>query len=401
MLSFKTTFVFAVTLSVALVVAVFTAGNTKVAFDIAAFPFQKNKKCAVALLLKNVFALPQFSLSSLIINMYYGDIKLIRLYEMAKVDVLKMGRYHYANKEDELRDAYNSTFKLWRDYLRLSKDYWWVCKQKGNTFDEELKKMYEHFGDVFELGFNDWWRIKGRDLFIEQLKLPAVKEINAEFTNLSPTPENYLIAEIPLNVSERTIVRQLKEILRARKDRKVVPKSSAKRKLTKYKGVRKKVLRKAHEVWCLNHLVKMAKQEGSNIGAPFNKLTTHQMGVGMRLVRNCMPKAGDGVLLGRKKRDGMAVGISRMLGRANALIANAEIGIFPSYEKVEPRKRWTDEQQKELDAAVARGEWLPPDIPKYDFDKMFEKVPVLPTSFKMDIDGGYYKQSNVGHRSDG
>lgn len=294
-----------------------------------------------------------------------------------------MKRLRYSSSADEIRDAYLSPYKLWRDYLRISKDYWWVCKQKGDTLDAELKAMYEDFGDVYHLGFNDWWHSKGRKLFSEQVKLPAVKQVDNEFSNLSPNPQNHLIVEIPLNLTERTISRQLMKILRAHPKRKIERKSEADRPLAKLVGIRKKVLRTAHEIWCLNHLVQLAKQEGSNIGAPFNKMTTHQMGVGFRLVRNCMPRAGDGIEGGRKKRNGMKVAVSRMLNRAEALIANAEIGKFPSFEAVEPRVRWTDTQQRALDAAIAKGEWQPPDIDIERFRKMFDKAPKVASSFKM------------------
>ncbi len=306
-----------------------------------------------------------------------------------KVVYKGMKRLRYSDRAEEIKDAVHSPYKLWRDYLRLSKDYWWVCKQKGDTLDAELKSMYEDFGDVYELGFNDWWWQKGGVLFAEQVKLPVVKQINDNLTNLSPNPQNHLLVEIPLNLTERTISRQLMKIIRAHKGRKIERVSHAKRPLAKLVGIRKRVLRRAHDIWCLNHLVKLAKQESSAIGAPFNKLTTHQMGVGFRLVPNCMPKKWDGAETGRKKRNGMKVAVSRMITRADALIANAEIGKFPSFDKVEPRKRWTEKQQKEFDLALANNEWMPPDIDIDDFRKMFEKLPTLPKGYRLDIDGLY------------
>ena len=294
-----------------------------------------------------------------------------------------MKRLRYSSSADEIRDAFLSPYKLWRDYLRISKDYWWVCQQKGDTLDTELKAMYEDFGDVYNLGFNDWWHLKGRELFAEQVKLPAVKQIDDNLSNLSSNPQNHLVVEIPLNLTERTISRQLMKILRAHKDRKITRTSHAKRPLAKLVGIRKRVIKTAHDIWCLNHLVQLAKQEGSDIGLPFNKMTTHQIGVGFRLVRNCMPRAGDGIEGGRKKRNGMKVAVSRMLNRAEALIANAEIGKFPSFEAVEPRVRWTDEQQKALDAALANNEWQPPAVDIENFRKMFERAPKVATSFKM------------------
>lgn len=297
----------------------------------------------------------------------------------------------YKNEEEELRGALESVQRWWWEYLRLSKDYWWVCQQKGNTLDKELKGMWQDFGDVYGFSFEYWWRHKGRKIFVEQIKLPHVKKLDEYFSNVSPTRDNYLIVEIPLNLSERTIARQVLAEIRKHPNRIAATKnqrgriSNAKRPLAKLAGVRKDILKRAHEIWCLNYLVKLAKQEGSVIGAPFNKMTTHQMGVGLKLVRNCMPKVGDGIILGRKKRNGMKVAISRMLARADVLIANAEIGKFPSFDKVEPRKRWTEDQQRELDAAVARGEWQPPAINIEELKMLFDRAPSVPTNFRADI----------------
>ncbi len=295
----------------------------------------------------------------------------------------------YKNEEDELRGALESVQRWWWEYLRLSKDYWWVCKERGDTLDKELKAMWQDFGDVYRFSFEYWWRHQGRQIFVEQIKLPHVKKLDEYFSNVSPTRDNYLIVEIPLNLSERTIARQVLAEIRKHPNRIAATKnqrgriSNAKRPLAKLAGVRKDILKRAHAIWCVNHLVKLAKQEGSSIGAPFNKMTTHQMGVGFKLVKNCMPRAGDGIEGGRKKRNGMKVAVSRMLVRADALIANAEIGKFPSFDKVEPRLRWTDEQQRELDAAVARGEWQPPAVDIEYFRRMFDKAPKVATSFRM------------------
>jgi hypothetical protein len=300
-------------------------------------------------------------------------------------------RISYGSEEDELRGAMESAQYWWWQYLRLSKDYWWVCQQHGNTLDKNLKAMWRDFGDVYRFSFDYWWRHKGREIFVEQIKLPHVKKLNEYFSNVSPTRDHYLIVEIPLNLSERTIARQVLAEVRKHPNRIAATNnqrgriSNAKRPLAKLAGVRKDILKRAHEIWSLKELVRLAKQEDSTIGAPFNKLTTHQIGVGFELVKNCMPKTGESVLIGRKKRNGMKVAVSRMLARANVLIANAEIGKFPCFDKVEPRKRWTEEQQKQLDDAVARGEWQPPSVNSDTFISRFQRVPDLQTKYRLDV----------------
>jgi hypothetical protein len=66
----------------------------------------------------------------------------------------------------------------------------------------------------------------------------------------------------------------------------------------------------------------------------------------------------------------MRVAVIRMTNRAEALIANAEIGQFPSYDAVKPRKRWTIKQQKSMDKAVADGKWIVPSISEINWNRL-------------------------------
>jgi hypothetical protein len=286
-------------------------------------------------------------------------------------------RFRYADSADELRDAWASPYRWWWSYLRLSKDYWWVCQQKGETLDSELRRMWEDFGNVFASSFDDWWKKKGRALFAEQVRLPHVRKIDNQLSNLSADAARHVLVEIPLNLTERTITRQVLAIVRADANRKIKPVSAATRQLCKLRGIRMAVLNDAHDIWCLNLLVQLAKQPKSTIGKPFDHMTSQQLGAAVRLVRSCMPKPTDGEDLERKKRNGMKVAVSRMLTRVDALVANAEIGRFPSVEPVAPRKRWTAKQKKALDAAIAAGKWHPPAVNEDNLRKLIGK-PKLP-----------------------
>jgi hypothetical protein len=281
-----------------------------------------------------------------------------------------MPRLSYADIKEELIDAFNSPYFLWYEYLKLSKDYWWVCKLMGETQDAELKAMYWDFGDVHEVEFRDWWLDRGRYLFAEQVQLPKVSLVYKESLNINPTPQNHVLLEIPLNLTERTISKQVLAIIRAQQNRAVKRVSQAKRPLAKLSGLRRDVMKKAHYIWRLNRLITLSKQPNSTIGKPFNTATSQQIGITMGLAPSCLPKRFDTPEKERKKRNGMKVAVSRMLQRANALIANAEIGIFPSFEEVAQRIRWTDEQQLELNAAVYRGEWQP----EANDEEFFRKV---------------------------
>jgi hypothetical protein len=60
-----------------------------------------------------------------------------------------------------------------------------------------------------------------------------------------------------------------------------------------------------------------------------------------------------------KKRNAMKVTVHRMLSKVTALVANAEIGIFPSESPLEPRERWSPSQLKRLEKSIANGDWQP------------------------------------------
>lgn len=285
-----------------------------------------------------------------------------------------MPRLRYKDIKDEIRDAVQSPYRWWFDYLQLSKDYWWVCKQHGETLDADLKSMWVDFGDIYNVNFTDWWIGRGRTLFAEQVSLPKVRKIDSDKYNLNANQQNYLLLEIPLNLTERTISRQVLSLLRAEPNRQIKRVSHAKRPLAKLIGIRRAVIHDALDIWCLSQVIQNAKQSNSNLGEPFNKMTTQQIGIAFKLVRSCMPKFTDSEEIERKKRNGMKVAVSRMVHRANALIANAEIGIFPSFKPVEKRVRWTPQQQTELDIAIKRGKWQPNLINVEYFKAKFERM---------------------------
>jgi hypothetical protein len=284
-----------------------------------------------------------------------------------------MGRFTYSDPAHEYHDANRSAFRLWYDYLRLSKDYWWVCQQQGETLDADLHDMWRDFGDVYAMDFYTWWKNRGRELFSEQVSLPRVRLID-ESATLHPNTESHVLVEIPLNLTERTIGRQVMAIVRAHANRLIKPVSHAKRPLAKLRGIRLAVIRDAHTIWCLKELVELAKKGKLHVNTPFDKMTYQKIGIALRVVKSCMPKHTDGEEKERMKRIGMKVGVQRMLNRANALIANAEIGIFPSIAPVAKRERWTVAQKKALDAAIAADEWRPPEVHEQNFRRIIRQT---------------------------
>jgi len=266
------------------------------------------------------------------------------------------------DRQDSANAAMNSIYYWWFEYLKLSNNYWWLCKGRNVLYAKSPKliKEGEDFGDIFQLDFRQWWVKVGSELFVEQLDLPAVKKIDSNISNRSIIQNDKVIVEIPLNMTEQTIKKQVLEIVRNQAQRKIRRTTSAKRKLAKLKRIRIDVLETARDIWCLNQVAILATTGAKgfeNVNPA--KLSLYEIGKRTNLVESCMPKATDSIDASRRKRNGMKVAVKRMLSRADALIANAEIGIFPSFKSPCFEQCWSAPQQQQLDDAVMEGEWVP------------------------------------------
>jgi hypothetical protein len=159
-----------------------------------------------------------------------------------------MRQLRYKRQDVMLRDALRSPYYWWWAFLRLSKDYWWVCYRRGAVGDLRLKEMYRDFGNVYELTFEEWFLKRGKNLLREELALPEVRKLSPSNLELSQPVERHLILEIPLNMTEKNIISQVRRQLRIHPEREVERISTAKRKLAKLIGMRQDVIESAYAV---------------------------------------------------------------------------------------------------------------------------------------------------------
>lgn len=269
-----------------------------------------------------------------------------------------MRRFRYRRDELLLNDAERSPYFWWWSYLRLSKDYWWVCQRKGVADDPRLREMYRDFGKVYEMTFEQWWDKRGISLFSEQLALPSVRQLNANDLQLSRGIDQHLLLEIPLNLTEKTIISQVRKLIRLHPDREVQRTSTAKRKLAKMVGIRQDVIESAFAVWRLYYLSRDGRTV-DKVGQVTGTKSLYQIGKELRLVRTCMPQPTDDKERAAKRVNGMKVAVSRMLARANNLIENAAVGTFPSIQTIKEPIVWRAAQQQRLEEAVSAGQWRP------------------------------------------
>ena len=269
-----------------------------------------------------------------------------------------MRRYRYYQPENSLEDALRSPYVWWWRYLRMSQDYWWACHRKGAVGDERLRAMYRDFGNVYDKPFGDWWQQRGADLFMEQADLARVRALDADDLRLSRDQDDYLLLEVPVFLTEQTIVKQLKELLRRHEHREIKRRSTARRQLAKYVGIKQDVIEIARQVWQEAYMARDTSVD-YKVGQVQGSKSLYQIGKELRLVASCMPQQGDTMERTRKRVNGMKVAVSRMLSRADNLMANATVGVFPSVKKPAEPIVWRQAQQARLDDAVKAGLWRP------------------------------------------
>jgi hypothetical protein len=268
-----------------------------------------------------------------------------------------MRRLRY-RRDESLEAALKAPHYWWWAYLRLSKDYWWVCQRNGVADDPRLREMYRDFGKVYEMTFEQWWDRRGIDLFSEKVDLQTVRVLSPDNVQLSKPVDRHLLLEIPINLTERTIISKIREHLRAHPNRQVVRQNTSERKLAKLVGIRKDVIESAFAVWRVYDQSRDGRQI-DKIGQTQGSKSLYQIGKELRLVESCMPAATDDKERAAKRVNGMKVAVSRMLSRANNLIANAAIGNFPSVQPLKAPIVWRPVQQQRLDEAVAAKQWRP------------------------------------------
>lgn len=269
-----------------------------------------------------------------------------------------MRRFRYRSRDDLLKDAKKAPHYWWWAYLRISKDYWWACQRKGSVDDHRLRSMYRDFGDVYSMTFDQWWSKRGIGLFYERMAMAEVRVLdrhNLEFTRGS---REHLLLEIPLHLTEKTIISQVRKHLRQHPERQVERISHADRPLAKLIGIRQDVIEVAYQVWRLHHGSRIPNKH-TGVGETQGSKSLYQIGKELRLVKTCMPTATDNAKQAAMRVNGMKVAVSRMLSRANHLAANAAVGVFPSVQAPAEPVEWRRVAQERLDAAVAQGLWRP------------------------------------------
>lgn len=212
-----------------------------------------------------------------------------------------------------------SIYYWWWAFLKRNKAYCRICKQNGRG---RLAQIYADFGNIYDVGFLDWWQCH-QSIFAEQ---PSLVKATSE----APLDESLLYRIDPRKPFNQ-IQEEIREIhLRIHaimpvEDRK--PVSSAKYPI--YTNVSAHTLHKVLRVWD-------QKQQQPNMNA-------YDLGMAAGLKPNLLPlplhgetrtrRAVDVAAHNKRVRVSIANQANRYLRTAAQYIDNVGLGVFPKAER--------------------------------------------------------------------
>jgi hypothetical protein len=210
-----------------------------------------------------------------------------------------------------------SVYYWWWAYLRKNERYKSCCKRGGKG---RLAKLYEDFGDVFNVDFKTWWETDGRGerLFAEPLAPVRLEELRTEDEWQEDwTRESVMVVVVPLSEPKRRLKRWFNNLLlRRHKGRPGIPTIQD-----------SKALYPVHTKFSTQALEQMLMVYELRQEEP--DLTLAALGEKLRLVATAMPKEYDQPYELAAKRNTMAATVSRYLKKAAAIIENTANGDFP------------------------------------------------------------------------
>lgn len=291
-------------------------------------------------------------------------------------------KYSFRTIEEELTYAWSSIYRYWWSALRCSRDYWWVCKEQGKSLDPDLNRVFKAFGDVHNRTFSDWWRYSARDNFREEFDPPKITQINSaqQLEGFQFDDEEWTLFKVPQGIKEAKLIEDFSKLLKKRTNRKSQITPTAAFPLNKHKNLQLDVYEKTFSVWLAVELSGDLKRVKTQDGLNF-----YDLGVKFNVNIQQVIQSPDDPYK-QNKRNAMKVAVHRLLAKADTLIANAEIGIFPSEKPVEPRDRWKPSQLKRLEKAVLEGAWNPMLMSNNDWADELKRVNIEEQANRDDLD---------------
>jgi hypothetical protein len=270
-----------------------------------------------------------------------------------------LSRQFYVSKSSEIQDACKSDYLWWIAFLRLSQDYWWICREQGQCLDERLKKVWSLIGNVFQYdNFRSWWINQSSTAFAEQIRPPKVSDITIYSQLVDINRDNKLLVDIPLNLSNDIIIEQVLDLLKQLPKDARFYKTSANLELFNISTKERKQLPTLYQIALIDRLIETVKMSKHSDLSWLAKMRFYEIGMAIEISPSAKPTKFDSMTTRTEKQNRVRSLVSQKKRAADLMMANIEIGKFPLKTEVSACPRWTSDQKRRLKIAIENGEWL-------------------------------------------
>lgn len=281
--------------------------------------------------------------------------------ELIKYLEVRMKRWYtgftgqsYPSKKAEVSAACKSEYLWWIAFLRFSQDYWWVCHEHGECLDARLNSVWRMFGNIFDYTtFEDWLVAHAEDVFAENLMAPKVSDTTIQSQLIMMEQGGHVIFEIPLHLADQDVLEQVLALINRYSSTARQFKSSAKYSLIITKTNERKQMPHFYQMGLLDRLVDCINQIDQLSNIRLAKMRCYEMGIAVNISPSSTLYRQDNQETRLVKQNRVRSLVCQKKKQAEALIANVEIGRFPSRDPVKSKQRWSTCQRQEMKQAIA------------------------------------------------
>jgi len=249
----------------------------------------------------------------------------------------------------------------WIAYLRASPNYWWICQEEGRCLDPRLVQVWRDFGDLYRYEtFTHWWVERGAALFAPaQASLPHVDPVvlPAGLALLPPADlrrvaQHLLYVSVEPDVAVQHPRDSLGDALLSLAHYRRRQTQSLRYPLLRMDAKSCRKLIPSYQAHALESYVQAAPATD-----PAHRWGGYEMGQRLALGQALEPGKVTTLAQAKKRQNSIRALFCQAKQGAQAIMANVEIGRFPSRAAVEVVPRWTQSQLKRLAASGWHSRW--------------------------------------------
>jgi len=249
----------------------------------------------------------------------------------------------------------------WIAYLRASPNYWWICQEEGRCLDPRLVQVWRDFGDLYRYEtLTQWWVERGAALFAPaQASLPHVDPVvlPAGLALLPPADlrrvaQHLLYVSVEPDVAVQHPRDSLGDALLSLAHYRRRQAQSLRYPLLRMDAKSCRKLIPSYQAHALEAYVQAAPATD-----PAHRWGGYEMGQRLALGQALEPGKITTLAQAKKRQNSFRALFCQAKQGAQAIMANVEIGRFPSRAAVEVVPRWTQSQLKRLAASGWHSRW--------------------------------------------